>query len=124
MPTDPYAAEARETERAVLMARMSHIIDHHNRQKGRPHLLRVRCGKLVEELGEVEEVLVELEESNPRKPPARSSEEALAHLTRELLDVAVTALGAVEHITGNAGLSPSLLDSHIRAVASRMGADR
>jgi hypothetical protein len=39
----------------------------------------------------------------------------------ELLDVAVTALGSVEHLTGNAGASLGLLVFKVNQVKERLG---
>ena len=37
------------------------------------------------------------------------------------MDVAITALGAVEHLTGHEGTALAILDAKIVAVASRAG---
>lgn len=79
------------------------------------HMLRIRCSKLHEEAGEVEEALIAVEGSNPRKPRVVSTDD----LVKELLDVATAALGAIEHITGNEGHSASALADHCAALLSR-----
>lgn len=117
-PEDPLAALS------VLVSRMSQHIDDHNRGKHPAHLLRIRAGKAVEELGEVEELLIELENSNPRKPSTRYAGIVRDELSVELLDVALAALGAVEHLYGNRGVAIARLDARARMVADRMGVDR
>lgn len=60
-------------------------------------MLHRRLGKITEENGEVSEALSGYLGENPRK--GRTHE--LKDVQKELLDVAVTALGAWSHTTGN-----------------------
>jgi NTP pyrophosphatase (non-canonical NTP hydrolase) len=62
-------------------------------------VLRRRTGKLMEEAGEVASALGGYTGENPRKGVTHSRDDVMA----ELLDVAVTALGAWEHMDGNRG---------------------
>lgn len=76
-----------------------------------------RCGKVAEEAGEVAAAVIGILGQNPRK--------GITHdrplLMGELLDVAVTALGAVEHITGNQGYAFDALAQHLAHVLKRAG---
>ena len=76
-----------------------------------------RIAKITEEAGEVIEAHIGATGQNPRKGVTHSHETVL----EELLDVAVTALGAYEHITGHAGIALNELDSKIVSVARRAG---
>lgn len=78
-----------------------------------------RIGKIGEEFGEVIEALIGWTGQNPRKGVTHVQHD----VTRELLDVAVTALGAVEHLTGNRGASVEFLFDHIAKVAKRAGVE-
>lgn len=77
---------------------ISRILDHHIDPDARlhpGHLRRIRIGKIAEELGEVEAELIALEGSNPRKPNITGDGVLVA---MELLDVAVAALAAYNHL--------------------------
>jgi hypothetical protein len=104
------------TKWSASLAEFSQILDDSVVVDGPNHHLRIRCGKVTEEAGEVEQVLIALEGSNPRKPP--SSDQGL--LVKELLDVATAALGAIEHLTGNRGVSARLLEGHCDYILDRM----
>ena len=54
---------------------------------------------------------------NPRKGQTH----VIHDVVDELMDVAITALGAVEHLTGHEGTALAILDAKIVAVASRAG---
>jgi len=79
-----------------------------------------RISKMVEEAGEVFEAYFGALGENPRKGVTHRQ----ADVIRELLDVAVAALGAVEHLTGNKGHSMNMLEAKVRAVALRAGVSR
>ncbi len=104
-----------------LVGAISDQIDGHNRARGiaGAHLLRVRVGKIAEELGEVEEALIACEGSNPRKP-ARPA--AILEVETELLDVMLSAAGAWYHLhpTPDASVLHAFAD-HVRARAERVG---
>jgi hypothetical protein len=76
-----------------------------------------RVTKVASEAGEVIDALAGYVGENPRKGVTHTKDE----LVGELLDSAVAALGAVEHLTGNSGLALALLDDKIVAVATRAG---
>ena len=59
-------------------------------------LLWHRCGKVAEEYGEVTEALIAFLNGNPRKGKTGTMDD----VRHELLDVAVTALGAYNHTLG------------------------
>lgn len=77
----------------------------------------LRVAKITEEAGEATAALIGVTGSNPRKGKTHSADDVV----EELLDVAVTALGAVEHLRGNAGDALGLLDEKIMRVAKRAG---
>lgn len=87
--------------------------------EGPLHHRRIRCSKSTEEQGEVEEALIALEQSNPRKYEGASQQALLTDLIQEQLDVATAALGAVEHLTGNVGHSYNLLVIQCAALRKR-----
>ena len=76
-----------------------------------------RIAKIAEENGEVIEAFIGATGQNPRKGVTNSMDSVLA----ELLDVAVTALGAYEHLDDHRGRSLAALDSKIMHVAYRAG---
>jgi NTP pyrophosphatase (non-canonical NTP hydrolase) len=79
-----------------------------------------RISKVAEECGEVIEAFIGVTGQNPRK----GVHGCVDDVVEELLDVAVTALCAVEHFTGNDGSSLDLLDAKVQHVANRAGLDR
>jgi NTP pyrophosphatase (non-canonical NTP hydrolase) len=62
-------------------------------------VLRRRIDKLMEEVGETGQALGGYTGENPRKGVTHTADDVKS----ELLDVAVTALGAWEHMDGNRG---------------------
>lgn len=100
---------------AKRIQELSIWIDSYNREKPATLQLWERCGKLMEESGEVGSALIGLLGQNPRKGVTHSREDLIS----ELSDVAITALGAIEHITGNQGESVEILKAHVRYVHSR-----
>lgn len=79
--------------------------------------IRRRCGKVAAEAGEVIDALDGYFGENPRKGVTHTMDD----LIEELLDTAVAALGAVEHLTGNDGQSFDLLHAKILKVLTRAG---
>lgn len=75
-----------------------------------------RVGKIGEEHGEAIEALIALTNGNPRKPAG-----SITSLQAELLDVALAALCAHAHTTGNAGDSLAALGGHATGVYARAG---
>jgi hypothetical protein len=75
-----------------------------------------RLAKVAEESGEVIAAYIGATGQNPRKGITHG----MAAVQAELLDVAVTALAAVEHLTGNHGRSLDHLAHHLTALRQRM----
>lgn len=78
-----------------------------------------RLAKLTEEAGEVVSAYIGFVGQNPRKGVTHDRDDVLS----ELLDVAVTALGAYEHLSGHHGRSLPDLLTKIGAVVTRAGID-
>jgi NTP pyrophosphatase (non-canonical NTP hydrolase) len=76
-----------------------------------------RVAKVGEEHGEVIAALVGATGQNPRKGVTHTLDDVEA----ELLDVALTALCAVEHLNANEGASMGLLAEKVRRVFDRAG---
>jgi hypothetical protein len=74
-------------------------------------------GKLMEETGEVGQALGGYTGENPRKGVTHSREDLMG----ELLDVAITALGAWEHMDGNRGRSGHALAVKLDSILNRAG---
>lgn len=70
-------------------------------------LLRIRCDKAIEEVGEAHAEIIAYEGSNPRK----AGNGSLAALGDELLDGAFTNLLAFHHVTGRAPIDA--LEAHV-----------
>lgn len=105
-----------EMTSAALAAFSQHIDDSYGQIDPEAHLWR-RTMKLVSEAGEAQDAIGGILGENPRKGVTHTREQAIG----ELLDVAVSALGAVEHMKGNDGSALRLLDDKIMFVAKRMG---
>lgn len=75
-----------------------------------------RCAKIGEEWGEATEALLGLVGENPRKGQTHDH----AAVRKELLDVALAALGAVAHVDGNEGDPMAALVDHAAFVATRL----
>lgn len=101
------------------LALLSDWIDRHPANANRDPEARTwgRIAKVGEENGEVIDAMIGATGQNPRKGFFGSMDDVI----KELLDVAVTALGAVEHLTGNQGKSTAMLDHHIDALLDRAG---
>jgi NTP pyrophosphatase (non-canonical NTP hydrolase) len=76
-----------------------------------------RIAKVGEEHGEVIAAFIGAIGQNPRKGVTHSLED----VTEELLDVALTALAAVEHLRGHDGEALALLERKLERVAHRAG---
>ena len=111
MKTDPHMNES-----AALVA-LSRWIDAGNADRDPEARTWGRLAKITEEAGEVIAAYIGATGQNPRKGITHTNGEVV----EELLDVAVTALGAVEHLTGHHGLALTALDAKIAAVAKRAG---
>ncbi|WP_240917785.1 MazG-like family protein [Phycicoccus sp. HDW14] len=76
-----------------------------------------RVAKIAEECGEVVAAYIGVTGQNPRKGVAGSMDDVVD----ELLDVALTALAAVEHLTGHRGEALGLLNRKIVRTGIRAG---
>jgi NTP pyrophosphatase (non-canonical NTP hydrolase) len=78
-----------------------------------------RIVKVTEEAGEVTEAMIGWTARNPRKGQSHSQED----VEKELLDTAMAALGAIEHLHGNPdrAVSLRLLETHVRGLVKRAG---
>jgi len=77
----------------------------------------VRCAKVAEECGEVVDALNRATGANPRK----GATDSYAEVSKELLDVALTALAAYEHLDGHRGHSLAAFFAHVQMVHKRAG---
>lgn len=84
---------------------------------GEELVLRRRIGKLMEEVGEVGLALGGYTGENPRKGVTHTRDDVMT----ELIDVAVTALGAWEHMDGNHGRVESELETKLAGLLTRAG---
>jgi hypothetical protein len=76
-----------------------------------------RISKVSEECGEVIAAFIGATGQNPRKGVTHE----IGDVIEELLDVALTALCAVEHLTGNSAESIGRLNDKVYRVAVRAG---
>ncbi|WP_202863048.1 MazG-like family protein [Ornithinimicrobium murale] len=107
----------RQEAKAAVVA-LSKWVDEANSRRDPEALLRERLGKVTEENGEVQTALTGWLGSNPRKGFTHTKQDVI----EELLDVALAALGAVEHVHGNGPpVSVDLLEDKILRVAARAG---
>jgi hypothetical protein len=102
---------------ATRLAKLSEWIDASNEHRDPESVTWGRLAKITEEAGEVISCFIGSTGQNPRKGKTHSTSDVI----EELLDVAVTALGAVEHLTENKGCSMALLDDKVRRVVWRAG---
>lgn len=111
-----------EMSPAEMLAHLSDWIDEANSTKSPAMQVYERTiVKLAEEVGEVGNALIGIYGQNPRKGFYSGREQ----LVKELLDVALTALGAVEHLHKNCGSALQHLNDHIAVVHERaFNADR
>lgn len=98
---------------------LSRWIDNQNKHRDPEAITWGRLAKIAEENGEVIEAYIGATGQNPRKGVTHTDEAVL----EELLDVAVTALGAYEHIDAHQGRSIYELQDKIIRVADRAGLD-
>jgi hypothetical protein len=107
------------SETGKRLAALSTWIDAGNAHRDSEAQLWGRVSKVTEEAGESIAALIGATGQNPRKGITHT----MIDVCEELLDVAITALGAVEHINGNWGNSLELLDSKVDEVCKRAGLD-
>jgi hypothetical protein len=100
---------------AQRLVAISQWVDDWNGWRSEEARLWGRVAKVCEEAGETMQAMVGLTGQNPRK----GSYVSFPELVDELLDVAVTALGAVEHVNGNDGSSIEMMFEKIERTAER-----
>lgn len=105
---------------SLFLIALSRLIDRGNAHRDPEAVTWGRIAKLSEETGEVVEAFIGATGQNPRKGVFKTMED----VKQELLDVAVTALAAYEHMDNHRGLALPALRSKIISVAQRVGADR
>lgn len=99
------------------LCRVSEWIDAANSLRDPEAITWGRLAKVSEECGEVIAAYIGATGQNPRKGVVGSIDDVV----EELLDVALTALAAVEHLTGHRGTALQALDDKILRVALRAG---
>ena len=102
-------------EDARNLAAISAWVDYGNDHRDHEAITWGRLAKITEEAGEVIAAFIGATGQNPRKGITHG----MGDVESELLDVALTALAALEHLTGNEGRSMGMLSEHIRRVAVR-----
>ena len=105
------------TNLGAQLAELSRWIDEANSHRNPEAQLWGRVAKVSEETGEAIAALVGATGQNPRKGFTHTT----VDVVKELLDVAVTALAAVEHLVNNDGSCVSLLESHVDGLMKRAG---
>lgn len=100
----------------LQLAALSHRIDESNAHRDPEAVTWGRIAKITEESGEVIAAFIGATGQNPRKGVTHTMDDVV----EELLDVAVTALGAVEHLTGNKSESMALLERKVAKVCARL----
>jgi hypothetical protein len=80
-----------------------------------------RVSKVIEELGETIAELILYTGQNPRKPQDAMAKE---RMLKELGDVALTAILAMQHFTKDADLTNQFLSIALAKIASRANQDR
>jgi hypothetical protein len=99
------------------LVRLSSWIDAPSAEQDKLTQLLLRVGKLTEESGEVWDALIGVIGQNPRKGVYATWED----VDKELLDVIVTAWGALEHRHGNKGVAAEMLSAFVRGLVNRAG---
>ncbi len=102
---------------ADALVALSRWIDAGNAHRDPEAVTWGRLAKIAEEAGEVIAAYIGATGQNPRKGITGTHLEVI----EELLDVAVTALAAIEHLNGHDGRALRLLDNKILRVANRAG---
>jgi len=102
---------------AKQLVALSRWIDAPNAHRDPEAQAWARIAKVGEEHGEVVAAYIGAIGQNPRKGVTHTMDD----VTDELLDVALTALAAVEHLRGHDGESFALLDAKLARVAERAG---
>lgn len=98
------------------ISEMSEWIDEVNKHRDSEAITWGRLAKISEEYGEVIEAFIGMTGQNPRKGVTHTIDD----VRKELLDVAVTALAAFEHMDNHRGDSLECLYGHIEYLHNRM----
>ena len=106
-----------DTETVRLLAALSQWIDAGNEHRDPEAVTWGRLAKVSEECGEVISAYIGATGQNPRKGVTGD----MNNVVDELLDVAITALCAIEHVLDCPETSMEFLDAKVRAVAARAG---
>lgn len=101
----------------VALVELSEWIDAGNSHRDPEAITWGRISKIMEEAGEAVAAYIGATGQNPRKGVTHTTDDVI----EELLDVALTALGAVEHMRGHDGEALYLLNDKIMRVAVRAG---
>ena len=99
------------------IASLSSWIDQANAGRDPEALAWSRLAKITEEAGEVVAAYIGATGQNPRKGVTHSVED----VEGELLDVAITALAALEHLRGNPGNSVEAMSLKLASTLERAG---
>lgn len=102
---------------AAGIARLSIWIDEGNLDRDPEAATWARLAKITEEAGEVVAAHIGATGQNPRKGVTHTRED----VEGELLDVAITALAALEHLRGHDGRSLDLLEGKLQWTLERAG---
>jgi hypothetical protein len=105
-----------ELSQAALVA-LSEWINKGNTHRSPESVTWGRLAKIAEENGEVIAAFIGVSGQNPRKGITHTMDD----VRKELLDVAITALGAYEHLSDHDGTALAELDQAIVAVGIRAG---
>lgn len=99
------------------IAALSRWIDEGNTHRDPEAATWARLAKITEEAGEVVAAHIGATGQNPRKGVTHSEQD----VQEELLDVALTALAALEHLRGHDERSLELLDEKLHRTLERAG---
>jgi hypothetical protein len=110
------AAVAGAADAAEQLCDLSEWFDEHNAGRSESEQMLARAIKVGEENGEMVAEIIGMTGQNPRKGVISDKEKVI----KEALDVALTALGFVEHMLGNSGDSFERFHEHIAVVHARM----
>lgn len=113
----PLTVEQSVAAASARLVALSTWLDASNAHRDPEAVTWGRLAKLTEEAGEVVSAYIGLVGQNPRKGITHDRDDVLS----ELLDVAVTALGAYEHLSGCHGQALPDLLTKIEAVVTRAG---
>lgn len=102
---------------SARIARLSEWIDAGNTHRDPEAATWARLAKITEEAGEVVAAFIGATGQNPRKGITHTQ----GDVQEELLDVALTALAALEHLRDHDGRSIELLEEKLSRILKRAG---